>query len=70
MILGCDDMKKIISLIFILIICLLILEWSSTFIKNNHELEYIINSDTKSFRIIEKYQKNIVDTYYLEITNN
>ena len=63
-------MKKIISLIFILIICLLILEWSSTFIKNNHELEYIINSDTKSFRIIEKYQKNMGDTYYLEITNN
>lgn len=63
-------MKRVLSLIFLLICLLLILEFGTTFFKNSHKVEYKVNSLDKTFTIVEEYQKDKDNTYYLEIKNN
>ena len=63
-------MKRVISLIFLLICLLLILEFGTSFFKTEHKLEYQVNSLNTTFTIKEEYQKSKNNTYYLEITKD
>ena len=63
-------MKRVLSLIFLLICLLLILEFGTTFFKKEHKIEYQINSLDKTFTITEEYQEVKNNTYYLEIKND
>lgn len=63
-------MKRVISLIFLLGCLLLILEWGFTFFKDGHQLKYEVISNNKKIGIIEKYQKDKDDSYYLELNSD
>lgn len=63
-------MKRIISLIFLLIFILVVLELSNTFFKEEHHINYQVSYNDMIFEVKELYQKEYDSNYYLEITNN
>ena len=48
----------------------MILEWGFTFFKDGHQLKYEVISNNKKIGIIEKYQKDKDDSYYLELNSD
>lgn len=63
-------MKRAISLLILMVVMWLFIQWGSSFLKKEHELTYEINSNNIIFEVFEKYQKDANNTYYLEIKNN
>lgn len=66
-------MKKAIALIIILITLFFSVQYISTKIKKNHEVEYEIKKDDITFVVKEKYSKKLDNSYSIQIsdkTNN
>lgn len=63
-------MKRVISLLILLVLLLLMLEWGTTLLKSSHKIEYQVNSSKKTFKVIEEFQKKNDNTYYLEIISD
>lgn len=62
-------MKKTISILILLVILMLILEWSFTFLKKGHEVSYKVFVDERVFDITEIYQKENGNNYVIRIEN-
>ena len=60
-------MKKVISILMILILLFVGFEWGTTFFKKGHEVSYQVFVDDKQFDITEIYQKENEDTYDIRI---
>lgn len=63
-------MKRVISLLILMIILFLGIEWLVTFFTKTHEVNYSVYNDEIKFEITEKYEKDNNDTYDLEISVN
>lgn len=60
-------MKRAISLLTLIALIFFLVQWGSGFFKDGHEIEYDITVNNQKFIINEKYEKELDDTYYLEI---
>lgn len=50
-------MKRALSLIFLLIVILVVVEWGVTFFKTSHHVEYDYNLNDVEYKVIEDYNK-------------
>ena len=62
-------MKRVISILLLLIVLFFIVEFIVTKFTKNHSVTYTINKDNIKFEIKEEYYKKYDDTYSIEITN-
>ena len=60
-------MKKIISILSVLIILFLLAEWGINFLKKGHEVFYKVYKDENVFEITEVYQKEQGNVYNIKI---
>jgi len=63
-------MKKKFILLFILILLYFIIQIMLNIFGNKHNLNYTLNINKERFNIIEEYNKNIKDSYYINIIHN
>ena len=63
-------MKKTISIITLLIIIFLLIEFLVTRLTSSHDVNYSIKSNELEFDIQEKYVKKYNDTYSISISND
>ena len=61
-------MKKVISVLILLIILLVGLQFGLSFFKKGHEISYTVDYNDRLFEIYEDYQKSSGDSYNLKIT--
>lgn len=63
-------MKKILSIIILLMILFFGGQWLITYLKKSHEIHYEYVVDDITFNIKEKYDKSLKNQYYFEISSN
>ena len=63
-------MKKVISILILMILMFLAFEWGFTFFKKGHEVNYEVYFNNKKFQVDEVYEKTSTDIYDILITND
>ena len=63
-------MKKVLSIIILLMILFFGGQWLITYLKKSHEVHYEYVVDDITFNIKEKYDKSLDDQYYLELSSD
>ena len=63
-------MKKVISILILMILMFLAFEWGFTFFKKGHEVNYEVYFNDKKFQVDEVYEKTSTDIYDILITND
>lgn len=63
-------MKRTLSLIFLLIVILVAVEWGVTFFKTSHHVEYDYNLNNVEYKVIEDYNKLDSNSYSITINGS
>ena len=64
------SVKKVISILILMILMFLAFEWGFTFFKKGHEVNYEVYFNDKKFQVDEVYEKTSTDIYDILITND
>jgi len=63
-------MKRAVSILILIFMLFVGFEFFAVYLKDAHEVKYNVYYEDKTFEVLEKYNKELGDTYTLEIKND